>query len=366
MRLLVFGDLHLDAAFAWARPDAARRRRQALRDTLLRILALADEVDAQALLCVGDLYEQERFTPDTREFLRTTLGDAGRPVLIAPGNHDWYGAQSLYSQVDWPETVHIFSSDRFEPYEIEPGLTIWGSAHRAPRHTPGFFDSGFAVDREGLHLGLFHGAERAGLPGESRGKEPHAPFDAAQITAAGMVHAFVGHYHQPRDETQFTYPGNPEPLAFGEEGKRGAVVAEIGDDGQLARRRVVVATSEMHDLRLDVGGCGSLHDVQQLLRERLQGMAGMARVTLEGEVAEGVDMRLGDLEGVAHDLDGLVLRLGAVRSAYDIDSLAAEPTVRGRFVQRVLAAEELDDDERRRVLVTGLRAFAGRDDLEVP
>lgn len=365
MRFLVFGDLHLDAAFAWARPDAARRRRQALRDTLLRILALADEVDAGAILCTGDLYEQDRFTPDTREFLRSALGDSGRPVFIAPGNHDWYGAQSLYSQVDWPENVHIFRSDRFEAFEIAPGLTLWGVAHRAPRHTPGFFDGGFAVDRGGLHLGFFHGAERAGLPFELQGKQPHAPFDAEQIPAAGLLHAFVGHYHQPRDEVQYTYPGNPEPLSFGEEGKRGAVVVEIDDQGSLARRRVVVAASEMHDLGLDVTGCSGLHDIRERLRERLQGLSGMARVTLEGELADGVDLRLGDLDSVAHELDDLVLRSGSLSVAFDIESLAAEPTVRGRFVQQVLAAADLDDGERHRVLTTGLRAFAGRDDLEL-
>jgi DNA repair protein SbcD/Mre11 len=57
MRLVLFSDLHLDTAFRWAPPDVARRRRRALRDTLVRIVALADEVDADAICCGGDLYE---------------------------------------------------------------------------------------------------------------------------------------------------------------------------------------------------------------------------------------------------------------------------------------------------------------------
>ena len=118
MRLVVFADLHLDTAFAWAKPEVARKRRQALRDTLHRILALAEEVSADAILCAGDLYEQARFTPDTRQFLLSRFGATERPVLIAPGNHDWYGPRSLYAQVDWPPNVHIFEADRMSPVEL--------------------------------------------------------------------------------------------------------------------------------------------------------------------------------------------------------------------------------------------------------
>jgi DNA repair exonuclease SbcCD nuclease subunit len=56
-------------------PQLARSRRQALRDTLVRICKLADEKRVDALTCAGDLYEQERFSPDTAEFLRATFAE---------------------------------------------------------------------------------------------------------------------------------------------------------------------------------------------------------------------------------------------------------------------------------------------------
>lgn len=97
LRVLHFADLHLDSPFAWAEAsgDAARARRQALRETLRRILALAVSERVNAIFCGGDLYEQERFTPDTAEFLRTEFASAAPvPVYISPGNHDWLGPQS--------------------------------------------------------------------------------------------------------------------------------------------------------------------------------------------------------------------------------------------------------------------------------
>src|SRR5437867_3628042 len=111
MKLVLFADLHLDTAFTWMGGDRplARRRRQALRDSLVKIVHLAHAEQADALLCAGDLYEQDRFTPDTGAFLRDVFRKAApMRIFIAPGNHDWFGPQSLYRQVDWSPNVHIF------------------------------------------------------------------------------------------------------------------------------------------------------------------------------------------------------------------------------------------------------------------
>ena len=62
MRLPLFADLHLDAPFPWAELEAARQRRRRLRKVLTTIVESATE-EADALLCAGDLYEQDYFAP---------------------------------------------------------------------------------------------------------------------------------------------------------------------------------------------------------------------------------------------------------------------------------------------------------------
>lgn len=364
MRLVLFSDLHLDSAFAWARPEVARARRQSLRDTLGRIVALADEVGADALLCGGDLYEHERFTPDTAAFLRDAFGRASQPVYVAPGNHDWYGPLSLYAQVSWPAHVTVFTEDRLTPVELEDGLTLWGAAHRAPANTGGFLDD-LRIERGGVNLALFHGSERGGIVREDDGKEPHAPFDPGQIPAAGLDHALLGHFHRPREAPHHTYPGNPDPLTFGEEGSRGAVVVDVSPDGEVTREWHDVSVSEVHDVTVDLTGCAHRQEVRERVAEALAGRGGTARVTVTGEVHPDVDVDTGDLEDVPHGLDQVVFRVRGITVGYDLDAIAAEATVRGRFVRDVLGDDELDEDERRRVLITGLRALDGRDDLEV-
>ncbi len=287
-------------------------------------------------------------------------------MFIAPGNHDWLGPASLYQQVTWTSNVHVFDQAQLTPVELTDGVTLWGAAHRAPANTSGFLD-GFRVDRAGIHLALFHGSEQGDLVFQGDGKIPHAPFRAAQIPQAGLDHALLGHFHAPRDADRYTYPGNPDPLTFGETGERGAVLFDLAVDGSVTRERHRVAVSTVSDVTVDLTGTTHSGQVGGRVLEVVDGLAGVVRVTLAGEIGPDVDLRLQDVESlpVPH-LDALVVRLGRVFPVYDLEQLKSEPTVRGQFVRDVLGSAELDVDQRRRVLVTGLRALACRgSELEV-
>jgi exonuclease SbcD len=363
VRLLHFADLHLDAPFAWARPETARLRRRNRREVLARILQVAEEAKVDAVLSAGDLFEHDRVTPDTLEFLRQGFARSTRRIFLAPGNHDWYSARSPYALVDWPANVTVFTEPRLTPVPLADGVTLWGAAHRAPANTDGFF-AGFRPDRDGVHLALAHASERMTLAWQESGKQAHAPFDADELEAAGIAHAFLGHYHVPRDAERYTYPGNADPLEFGEQGPRGIVLATLRPGGRIERERLDVAVSEVHDQSLVLDGMTHSDEVIAAVRERLSALTGCVRLTLRGEVAPSVHLDLRELGLLGEHLDGLMVRAGALSVAHDIDAIAAEPTVRGEFVRSALA-EVADGELRRKVILTGLRALAGRDDLEV-
>ena len=363
IRFVHFADLHLDSLFKSA-GEAARTRRQNLRKALRGIVDLAKEVDADALLCGGDLYEHEFVTRDTAEFLRSTFASLEpMQVFLAPGNHDWYGPESLYASVTWTPNVHVFREARFEPVKLTDDLTLWGAAHRGPANTGNFLD-GFRVEGPGMHVALFHGAEKSWLAQQGEGKAPHAPFEAEDIELAGFTHAFVGHYHRPKDAEFHTYPGNPDPLEFGEDGQRGAVVATIGSDERIHRERRRTAISQVHDLVLDITGCMSRQDACDRLAAQVEGMSGFARVTVRGEMGPDMDLKDSDLHEGLNAFSAVQIRLGEIHAPYDLAALEHEQTIRGQFVRDVVAAGSPPAEERR-ILLTGLRALDGRNDFDV-
>lgn len=369
MRLVLFADAHLDTPFTWADRDVAQRRRHALRTAVARVCALAGEVGADALLCAGDLYEHDRFAPDTGAFLRARFEEVDCPVLLVPGNHDWYGPASLYATVRWPDHVHVFTDARLAPVDLGE-VTVWGAAHRAPSGA----DDPFAdahPDGAGPHVALVHASERSGLAGQGGAKQPHAPFEEHEVGEAGFAHALCGHYHRPRRGRWHTYPGNPEPLTFGEDGERGAVVVDVAADGTVQRAWHPVRQTSWHDVDVDVSGCDTVDDCVARARAALTGLDGVVRLTVGGELHPDVPLQprqdlspevLATGEG---GREALVVRVGELHPGLDVDALAGQETVAGQFVRDVRADDTLDEPTRQRVLTVGLRALAGRHDLEV-
>jgi hypothetical protein len=95
----------------------------------------------------------------------------------------------------------------------------------------------------------------------------------------------------------------------------------------------------------------------------ITGLSGSVRLTLTGEVPAELPVDPRALALLGEHLDGLVVRIRALVPAYDLEAISAEATVRGEFARD--AQLIADDERRRRVLITGLRALEGRGDLEV-
>ena len=365
MKALLFSDLHLDMVFANAvSREGARRRRQTIRDTLARIIDVALDEKVDVVLCGGDVYEQDRVTPDTAALLQAQFERLSPiPLLIAPGNHDWFGPGSVYARNRWSGNVHIFTQPHLEPYALLDGMTIWGAAHDRPAGTESFLDS-FSVDRGGVNIGLFHGSEWNWLAAQGEGKQPHAPFRTEQVAESGLQHVLLGHYHTPKHDEWFTYPGNPTPLSFGEDGDHGAVIVEIDESGNLQRRVVPVAVGQACDISLDLTGVTNATSIRDRARDALADKAGSVRLRLSGEIPMDAEFRTSDLRELGEHLDTLVIESANIRVALKIDDYVNDPTVRGEFVQLVRDSD-LSPQDKEKVIITGLRALEERDDLAV-
>ncbi|MHB8572105.1 MAG: metallophosphoesterase family protein [Candidatus Dormibacteria bacterium] len=365
MKLVHFADLHLDAPFRWAGPGPGARRRLALRQALERVAGLVTDSGAGALLCGGDLFDSEHVSADTAAFARAVFaGLAPTPVLVAPGNHDWLSPGGPYLSAEWPANVHVFRSGTPEPVTLPGGVTVWGAGFTAPTRTEPFFAGSWRPGGPGLQLALLHGSESSSVPTFGEGREVHAPFNASELARAGLAHVFAGHLHRPEAASCHTYPGNPEPLEFGETGVRGAVVATLGEGGVREREWVRVGGDAWLDLRVDVTGAAGSREVCARVADAVGTHRGVARVALTGELGTEVALDRVLLEDATRGLDAFQLITGGVRPGYDLEGLAAEPTVTGRFVRGVLAAE-MTDAVRRDVLLAGLRALSNRSDLEL-
>lgn len=362
LRLVHCADIHLETSFSGVRGGAARRA--ALAEAFARIVDEACARGADALSIGGDLYEAERAGPQTMRFLAEQFARFGRPVYVAPGNHDPWSPSALLARGDLPANVRVFDEAGWRAYPLAEGVTLFGFGHTPAE--PGRPFAGARFDRGGVQIALFHGSDEERCPPNKRAT---APFRADEIVASGATLALAGHYHggytvARKDKTPlFAYPGSPEPIKFGETGKHGALIVTI-DGGKVSVAPFETARTRLVELRADLSGASSEHAVIERVTALLSGYGerDYVKLRLEGLVMPGTRVDPGLLEERFEPALG-ALAIEDATIASDYEELALEPTVRGRVMRDLLEVARGPDAERaadaERALRYAAAAFAG-------
>jgi len=380
-RFIHTSDIHLDTSFSGSGFPSllGDRKREAIRGTFRRILDDARKCSIDLVLIAGDLFEAERVTPDTVEFLKQQFQKL-RParVFITPGNHDPNISGSPYKEESWPDNVHIFKEESFQTVEIPHlGVRVAGFGYENPYLEDRFFRKLPVLSTEYFNIVLAHGSDIARIP---EGKTKHGPFTIDEIAGKNIQYCALGHYHSqhrlsnPIDNTPLWYSGIPEGRGWDEGGACGYLFCEVAE-GKLNVESRICNQYALNTLNID---CDSFSTREQILDAVLGhddafDTNTILRVRLTGALDPRLDLSIPELD---ERLAGKALYIHWVdqtHPAWDFESLAREKTLRGRFVQRLNemidasadASTDTSVDEERirleRARLYGVQALSGYD-----
>ena len=204
LRLLHTSDIHLGMS---GDGDAATRAMEA-------VVEMALHMKADALLMVGDIFDNSRVSDDLVEFFIGQVRRLDMPAVLLPGNHDCLDTTSVYRRDSFrarPENLYLISQEDGETISF-PGLSldVWGRA--MIEHTPEFRPlAGMPARANGhwyvaLAHGHFHYAE------DRRG-ERSSPIFPEDIACAPCDYIALGHWDRHVDVSQngvrALYSGSP-------------------------------------------------------------------------------------------------------------------------------------------------------------
>jgi len=280
MKVLHSADWHLDAPLRQLSPERAAY----LRSYLLRLPRQAAmacrEQGCQLMLLSGDIFDGP-YTPESLEAVRSALEAVEVPVFIAPGNHDCYGANSVWERENWPSNVYIFKKQELSAYRL-PSLNcrVYGAGFTS-MDCPGLLGGFRAGGEEQYALMVLHGDPSAP-------DSDYNPVTAAQVRDSGLDYLALGHVHTPgrfgAGAGMCAWPGCPMGHGWDETGTKGVLVAELEQEASI--RFIPLDVPKFYDLELPVG-----EDAASALAELLPGGGSedFFRVKLTGE-SRGVNL----------------------------------------------------------------------------
>ena len=389
MRLLKFlqlSDLHLDSSMSSGRLglplEKVRIRQKELRAVLPSACAIARQRSVDIVLIPGDLFDDEAVSLDTINFAIEVLGElAPLPVVIAPGNHDYYSLGSLYNnelltarrQKPWPSNVKIFRTGAWEVWRPEglPGLSVTGMAHAAGASIQDrLIAARIPRDEDAaIKVLIFHGSrDNTDLP---KGKLQTLPFSDAELQDQGFDYAAIGHYHtgaflKGREGRIIgAYAGCPAGRGLDETGPKSILAGEItkegpGDPARVTLENIEVDGRRLHQVEVRCDGVTNREAILSRIDEKLALVncreEDIVYIRLTGRVAAGIDLQVP--EGVlAGRHFHAAVDPSRLRPAYDMDRYRRGDlrTTEARFAREMLRRiDEAGDTHTRRLLENAL------------
>jgi DNA repair protein SbcD/Mre11 len=214
LRLLHTSDVHLESD-TFGNGEQGRKLRDSIRDAFGRVISTANQLQADLLLIVGDLFDSSRVTDEALSFALDQIARAKMAVVMTPGNHDAHDERSLWLKLppsELPRNLHMLLEPEGSTLEF-PDLhaRLWGRA--LVEHSPDYRPlSGIVAPADGWwNIALAHGFFME--EGEFDRSSPINPVDIERsrydYIALGHIHVFTD---CSRGSTRAAYCGTPAPL----------------------------------------------------------------------------------------------------------------------------------------------------------
>lgn len=236
MRLVHTSDVHL-GAYTGNDGGTWNERRELIETAFRRVIDLANDQSADALVIAGDFFDNDRVPQETIDFAIEQLRRVEGQVVLLSGNHDPMDPGSIYWRNDFEGSVsgiHLFrehAGSTFEPEGLD--AVFWGR---------GYLDSDWHFKPlEGLgerqdarwHVALAHGHYHR--PGEDSHR-------SLPITSTEVANAYghwdylaFGHWEPHADVSTegvtAVYSGAPMPLSDANRRAGWASVVDFDADG---------------------------------------------------------------------------------------------------------------------------------------
>ena len=371
LKFLHCGDIHLDTPYAGLSPEKSDERRRALRATFMRMMEYVRHASVNYVLVSGDLFDTAYATNSTAELLIREMRNCPETkFVIAPGKHDFYESNPIYSTGRLPSNCYVFTSESLDRFDFpEDKVTVYGWAFLGAEHgTNPLYDRKVDdVSRINVVCGY------ADVDGELGSRT--CPVATADLKSFGADYYALGSRHAggdfvSLDDSMYGYCGALESIGFDDPGMGGAkLVCVRYNNGELSidAKNMTFGQLMFKTEQIDITGVNTgseiINRVSRLVSEQRYGTETALRVELTGYI----EPRFIVPSNLGSDAFGLYSFevVDKTLPLFGTESLNRDMSVKGEIFRQLLPMLHSEDEEERlvaaRAFREGLAALENRD-----
>lgn len=373
LKFLHCSDIHLDIPFIGLIADKSEERRRVLRSSFMRMMQYIRENEIDVALMSGDLFNTRYATNATVEVLIREFNNCrGTIFIIAPGKHDHYNDNPIYTSGRLPGNCHVFNSDKLSRFDFQEfNVTVYGWAFLDDKLNENPLTDRHVDDASRVNLVCAY----ADLDGAVDSDK--CPISLSDIKRFGADYYALGSRHEATKfmstgASKYAYAGSLECTGFDEPGIGGANLISVAySDGELTieNKRISFGHVRFETEKLDITGVNTSNEIinriSRMISDKKYDNETALRVELVGEVDPSFNVPTSNIESDAFGLYFFHM-VDKTIPLYGTDWLKRDMSVKGQIFRSFYPDLTSDDEEKKLITAKAFRiALAALDNKDI-
>ncbi len=376
IRFLHCSDIHLDIPFVGLPESKSEERRRELRNSFMKMMQYVRDTNINIVLISGDLFDIEYATNTTAEVLiREFQNCPETKFVIAPGKHDYYKDNPIYSYGRLPSNCFVFStSDKVSRFDFdEYNVTVYGWA---------FTESELRINPIAVEGKTVDDTSRVNILcayADLNGKvdSTMCPVSSSDLKKLGADYCALGSRHEASKvasvgASKYGYCGSLASIGFDEPGLGGVTLITVDHaDGEVSidsNKTVSFSHVRFETESIDITGVDSVNDIVSRISQMISRNKFDDETALCVELVGYVDPRFNATKTLAENSFGLYhcSIIDKTLPLYGTEHFHRDMSTKGEIFRHFYPMMTCDDEERRLVAARAFRvALAALESREI-
>ena len=358
MKIIHCADIHADSKMGTHySKEQTEERRNEIVDSFSRMVEYAKANAIKVIIIAGDLFDSKE-TQQKRIKQRIgyiILQNPEIDFLYLRGNHD--EDVCFLTDTDVPN-LKRFSKNKWEKYSYGD-IDIYG--HEFGSSIPVSFYNELTIDSTHVNIIVMHG-QVAGY----RAKDGAPVISLPKFANKNIDYIALGHIHDYKKEKldqrcSWCYSGCLEGRGFDECGEKGFVVLDITDN-KIQTEFVSVAKRTIHEISVNISGLITYDEIMKAISDEIIDCPSkdIIEVLLTGEISEETEIETDSYQTAFSSKYYLIRIKDKTETKIDYAKYENDVSLKGEFIRLVKEQNDITDEEKTKIIMTGIKALAGR------
>ncbi len=357
MKIIHCSDLHLDSKLeANLDKEKAKQRRDEILYSFQNMVNFANNNDVRIIIIAGDLFDKNKVSVKAKNIVRDTiLANKNIDFIYLKGNHD----EENFIIDEIPDNLKLFNKNEWNSYKYE-NVVISGIEF-GKKDSYEIYKS-LMLNQSDFNIVVLHGQES----NYENKKDKTEIINLRELKNKNIDYLALGHIHKYKLEKLdnrgiYCYSGCLEGRGFDECGEKGFVLLNI-ENNKLETKFISNSIRTLEELEVDVSDTMTTTEVEQKINEKIEKIPkqNLIKIILVGKV---------DINS-ERDIDYLLKKYNEefyYVKIYDKTTLKInyldyenDASLKGEFIRMILK-ENLTEEEKKEIIITGLKALAGEE-----